>query len=446
MNRKDKLINCDLNKEFPQAGAGEGIYLFDTQGRRYIDGCSGALVANLGHGLEQIGRAMTDQMGRLSYVYRYHFSSPAAEELAQRYCNLTETPMGGVYFANSGSEANEVAVKLARVRHLAAGERGRHKIVSRWQSYHGITMGALAWTGMPARRADFDDYLGGGVHIPPAYCYRCWFGGEPGSCSLECARALETALLGEGPETVAAFLIEPVVGAALAAAVPPAEYFREIREICDRYGVLFIVDEVMTGAGRTGGRFFASDHFAGRPDIIAFGKGVGGGYYPLAGALVSQETAETMASGPGGYSAGQSYSGHPVGMAAGRAVLDYMEEEGLLARAAARGDYLGKKLEELKVHPSVGDIRGMGLMRGLELVRDKETKESFEPGQEVFLRLYRAARGLGLLVLPSAGCDRGRSGDTALLGPPLIIGEEEIDRMVEILDEALGRVEQEVGM
>ena len=446
MEPKTHLINCDLKGSFPQAAGGRGVYLFDTRGKRYLDGCAGALVANLGHGLSEIGRAMSDQIAELSYIYRFHFSSPAAEELAARYCGLTAKPRGGVYFANSGSEANETAVKLARVRHLAAGEATRHKIISRWQSYHGITMGALAWSGIPARRADYDDYLQDSVHIPPAYCYRCWFGRKPESCAFECARALETAILNQGPETVAGFLAEPVVGAALGAAVPPEGYFRAVRRICDDYGVLFIVDEVMTGAGRTGGRFFAMDHFPADPDIIAFGKGVGGGYYPLGGALVSQETAEIIAEGLGGFSAGQSYAAHPVGMAAGKAVLDFMEREDLLNRAAVRGEYLARGLETLSSHPCLGDIRGKGLMRGLELVQDKETRESFDPALEVCLMLYREARELGLLILPSSGCDRGRSGDTVLLGPPLIITEEEIDRMVEILDQALTRVEKRVGL
>ena len=395
VNSTQALINCDLTKGFPQAARGKGVYLFDDQGRRFIDGCSGALVANLGHGLVEVGQAITDQIAELSYIYRFHFSSPVAEELAARYCTLTRRPMGAVYFANSGSEANETAVKLARVYHLAAGDKGRYKILSRWQSYHGITMGALAWTGMPARMADYGDYLQASPHIAPAYCYRCWFGQKPETCSLECARALETAILQEGPETVAAFLAEPVVGAALAGAVPPAGYFRAVREICDRYGVLFVVDEVMCGAGRTGGEFFAMDHFPADPDIIAFGKGVGGGYYPLAGAMVSREVARTMASGRGGYTAGQSYSGHPVGMAAGKAVLDYMEREDILHRAAVAGEYLGKRLERLRAHPSVGDIRGMGLMRGVELVGNKETKECFAPERKIYLKFLCPSPGVG---------------------------------------------------
>jgi adenosylmethionine-8-amino-7-oxononanoate aminotransferase len=306
-------------------------------------------------------------------------------------------------------------------------------------------MGALAWSGFVARRADYQPYLKDFVHIAPAYCYRCWFGKEPETCGLECAHALENAILTEGPETVAAFMAEPVSGSSLAAACPPAKYFGIVREICDRYGVLYIAEEVMTGAGRTGGKFFAGDHFPGRPDIIAFGKGVGGGYYPLAGALISRETAETIAAGSGSFAAGQSYSGHPIGMAAGLAVLDYMDKHDLLARAAETGAYMGQQLKTLLAHPSVGDVRGMGLMWGLEFVKNKETKETFDPADHYYSKVYDAARQNGLLVLPTGGCDRGQAGDMALLGPPLIITREQVDEMVGILDQALTQVETDKG-
>jgi adenosylmethionine-8-amino-7-oxononanoate aminotransferase len=430
-------MNCDLKITFPEAVKGQGIYLYGEDGGRYLDGCAGALVANLGYGVPEITQAMADQAARLTYVYRYHFSSPWAEKLAGRYCELTAEPMGRVYFNNSGSEASETAVKLARTRHLSVGQGGRHKIISRWQSYHGITMGALAWSGFTARRADYQPYLKDFVHLPPAFCYRCWFKARPETCELECARALESAILTEGPETVSAFMAEPVSGSSLAAAVPPAEYFGLIREICDRYGVLFLAEEVMTGAGRTGGRFFASDHFQGNPDIIVFGKGVGGGFYPLAGAMVSQRVAREIAEGVGGFGAGQSYSGHPVGMAAGLAVLDYLEKHDLLEKAREMGEYLGQGLEELRGYPLVGDVRGMGLMRGLELVRNKVTKEPFDPKLHVYERFYGECRKRGLLVLPASGCDRGQRGDMALLGPPLTITREEIDELVGILGEAL---------
>jgi len=446
MSKQGRLINYRLNEAFPQAVRGEGIYLYDGQGKRYLDGCGGALVVNFGQSATEIARAMAAQAESLAYVYRFHFSNPLAEELAARFCNLTDEPMGRVYFVNSGSEATETAVKLARSRHLAAGEGDRAKIISRWQSYHGITMGALAWSGFVARRAEYQPYLRDFVHIPPPYCYRCWFGREPGTCSLECAQALEAAILTEGPETVAAFIAEPVVGSALAAACPPEGYFRLIREICDRYGVLYIAEEVMTGAGRTGGKYFASDHFPARPDIIVFGKGVGGGYYPLAGALLSRAVAETIAGGAGVFAAGQSHSGHPVGMAAGLAALDFMDKHDLLTKAAEMGDYLGQRLQDLLAHPMVGDVRGKGLMWGLEFVRDKATRETFDPALQVNGLVYQTARRLGLLVLPSGGCDRGRTGDIALLGPPLIITREQIDELVGILDQALGEVESQLGM
>jgi adenosylmethionine-8-amino-7-oxononanoate aminotransferase len=446
MSKRQRLINLRLKEAFPLAVKGEGIYLYDSEGQRYLDGCSGALVANIGHRVGEIGRAMASQAETLSFVYRNHFSSPAAEALADRFCRLTREPMGGVYFTSSGSEATETAVKLARVRHLAAGEKDRHKIISRWQSYHGITMGALSWSGLTSRRIDYQPYLKDCVHIPPAYCYRCWFGSTPDSCALECAHALENAILTEGPDTVSAFMAEPVVGAALAAASPPNEYFQIIRDICNRYGVLYIAEEVMTGAGRTGKKFFASDHFPAQPDIIAFGKGVGGGYYPLAGALVSPDVFETICSGSGSFAASQSHSGHPVGMAAGLAVLDYMDQNNLLAHAQRMGQYLGQKLSELLARPLVGDVRGKGLMWGLEFVRDKATRATFDPELQVHSAVYEAARKKGLLLLPSGGCDRGHAGDMVLIGPPLIITPDQIDELVGTLGEALRDVEQKLSI
>jgi adenosylmethionine-8-amino-7-oxononanoate aminotransferase len=446
MAAKQHLIGVDLNRQYPQVDRSEGIFLYDTGGKRYLDGCSGALVANLGHSADEVAQAMSGQAQSLAYAYRVHFSSPVGEELAARFCNLTDEPMARVYFTNSGSEATEMAVKLARTRHLAAGEKGRFKVISRWQSYHGITMGALSWSGVSGRRADYQLYLKDFVHITPAYCYRCWFGRKPDTCSLECAQALESAILTQGPDTVAAFMAEPVVGAALAAAYPPAQYFRLVREICDRHGVLFIADEVMCGAGRTGGRYFACDHFPGRPDIIAFGKGVSGGYFPLAGAMISPAVANAITSGSGIFGASQSCSNHPVGMAVGLAALDYMEGHGLLARSAEMGQYLGARLQDLLGHPSLGDVRGMGLMWGLEFVQDKKTKAAFDPGLEYHMKVYDQALKRGLCLLPSGGCDRGQAGDMALIGPPLVITREQIDELCATLDEALTQAEQEMGL
>lgn len=354
--------------------------------------------------------------------------------------------MSGAFFSNSGSEATEAAVKLARTYWLSTGQSQRYKVISRWQSYHGITMGALSWTGVTLRRKDFQPYLKESFHIPPAYCYRCWFGKSPGTCDLDCAGALEDAILAEGPETIAAFMAEPVVGTSISGAVPPYEYFTRIRQICDRYEVLYIADEVMTGAGRTGDVFFASDHFNAKPDIIAFGKGVGAGYYPLAGVLCNQLIIETISRGEGMYAASQSHSGHPLGMAAGHAVLDYVEKNEVLHQAAKTGAHLGRRLNELFEHPSVGDVRGLGMMWGIEFVRDRDKKLPYEPALSFHTRIYDAARSLGLLVLPSNGCNRGCDGDMVLFGPPLISTDEQIDQMVDILDRSISQVESETGM
>lgn len=444
MSEQQYLVNNELGPDFPQAVRGDGIYLYDAEGKKYIDGCSGALVANLGHGVPAIAEAMIRQAEKLPYVYRFHFSSPPAESLAERYCRLTDEPMGRVYFVNSGSEATESAVKLARARHLAAGEKDRYKIISRWQSYHGITFGALSWSGLTSRRLDYQPYLQDFVHIPPAYCYRCWFSKQPDSCDYECARALEDAIRTQGPNTVSAFMAEPVSGSSLAAAAPPPEYFKIVRDICDRYGVLYIAEEVMTGAGRTGKKFFASDHFPAKPDIIAFGKGVGAGYYPLGGALLDRETSRVIASGSGEFTAGQSHSAHPIGMAAGAAVLDYMEKHDILSRADEMGSYLGRNLKLLESRKFVGDVRGKGLMWGLEFVRDKITKKTFDPARRFYSAFYRRAAKNGLLLLPSVGCDRGNAGDAVLIGPPLTINEKQIDDMCNIIDDTLTGLEREI--
>jgi adenosylmethionine-8-amino-7-oxononanoate aminotransferase len=441
MSHQQRLVNYEFNRLFPQALKAEGVYIYDVDGKRYLDGCGGALVVNLGHRVPEISRAMAAQAETLAYVYRFHFSCPAGEELAVRFCELTEKPMGRAFFTNSGSEATEMAIKLSRAFHLAVGENSRYKIISRWQSYHGITMGALSWSGFTARRADYQPYLLDSIHIPPAYCYRCWFGRRPETCRFECAHALENTILNEGPETVAAFIAEPIVGSALAAASPPPEYFQIVRDICNRHGALVIAEEVMTGAGRTGGRFFASDHFPGSPDVIVFGKGVGGGYYPLAGVLISSTMADRIAVGAGGFAPGQSHSGHPIGMAAGLAFLDYFEKHDLLARAEEMGEYMGRRLRDLLTHPLVGDVRGMGLMWGLEFVQEKDTKKTFDPALKVHLKIYEAAKQKGLIVLPSGGCDRGHAGDMALLGPPLIISREQIDELVGILGESITQIE-----
>ncbi|RJQ62091.1 MAG: aminotransferase class III-fold pyridoxal phosphate-dependent enzyme [Desulfobacteraceae bacterium] len=441
---KTHILNTDMRKRYPYVEHGEGIYLFDEQGKRYIDGAGGTIVVNTGHGIEEIAQVMKDQAGKVAFSYRVDFNSRPLEDLAAKACELTGGTMDKVFFVCGGSEATELAVKLARKYHLDNGEPARHKIISRWHAYHGSTNGALSWSGMYHRRVDYTPYLRDFNHIPPAYCYRCWFGKQPENCRLECAAALNDAIQVEGPETISAFIAEPISGTSLCAAVPRIDYFEKIREICSRYGVLLILDEVMTGFGRTG-KFFGYQHFNVAPDIMAIGKGVTGGYYPIAGAMISSKLADTIADASGNFGPGHTYAGNPLGCAVGLKNIEYMEKHHLVERCSEMGKYAFMRLEELRKHPSVGDIRGKGLQIGIEFVKDKRTRETMAPKLKFSQRLHDVAMDLGLIIQASSGCNRGQSGDMIQLGPPFVITEAQIDDMIAILDTALWQVEKEAG-
>jgi adenosylmethionine-8-amino-7-oxononanoate aminotransferase len=281
-------------------------------------------------------------------------------------------------------------------------------------------------------------------HIPPAYCYRCWFNQKPETCNLECAQALENEIMCQGPETVAAFMAEPVSGTSLCGATPRVDYFKRIREICDKYDVLLILDEVMTGFGRTG-KWFGYEHFNIEPDILALGKGLGGGYFPIGAAVATSKVTDTIARKSGFFGAGFSWGGNPMACAVASKTIDYLKEHNLVERCNEMGEYLAQKLRELRNHPSVGDVRGMGLMQGLEFVKDKETKEPLDPEIHFSVQLAIECLSRGLGVQSSMGCDRGQAGDMIYLGPPFIITKEQIDEMVTILDKSLAEVENKNG-
>ncbi len=430
------VLNVFMNKSYPSIARAEGVYLYDEEGRRYIDASGGPILVNLGHGVKEMAEVLRNQAEKVAFVHRMDFTNPPLEEAAAKICKASGGSLARVFFVSGGSEATEIGIKLARKYHLEEGRPGRFKIISRWQSYHGSTMGALAWTGFTSRRADFAPYLGGGIHIPPAYCYRCWFGASPESCDLECASALENEIMCQGPETVAGFIAEPVSGMSLCGAVPHPDYFPRIREICDRHEVLLILDEVMTGAGRTG-RMFAYQHFGIEPDIVALGKGLGGGYFPIGAAAVNSRVYEALVSHSGIFGAGHSWSGNPLGCAVVSKTLDYLEEHGLVARCAGMGDFLARRLEKLKDHPLVGDIRGLGLMQGVEFVADKATRRPLDKSLGFSARLAHECLKRGLFIEYSSGCDRGQAGDMIMFGPPFIITEEQIEEMVSILEEVL---------
>jgi adenosylmethionine-8-amino-7-oxononanoate aminotransferase len=432
----------------PMVERGEGVYLFDTEGRRYLDGSGGAIVVNLGHGVREIAGALADQASQVAYAHPTMFTSQAAENYAAALAEVMNVPDPRFFFLSSGSEAVETAIKFARQVQLELGRAGRYLVISRWQSYHGTTLGALAVAGKPKMRRPFGPMLADVPHIPPPYCYRCPFGyaqdeeyqASNVACGLRCADALEETIARAGADNVAAFIAEPISGATLGAVVPPPGYWPRVREICDQYDVLLIADEVMTGFGRTG-RWFALEHWDVMPDVVAMSKGTAGGYVPLSVTAVPGELMEAIVSGSGDFSHGGTFSHHPVTTAAGLATLRYLQEHGLVAATARKGPVLGRKLREgLGNLPSVGDVRGIGLMWGVEFVADRERKAPFPPEAHVAQRIADAAFERGLIVYASSGCVDGTAGDHLTLGPPLVITVDQMDELVLVLREAIQAV------
>ncbi len=336
-----------LEHDYPVVQRGEGVYLYDTAGRQYLDAAGGALVVNLGHGVTEIVEALANQAQQVAFAHGTQFTSDALETYAGALGQVSPIPEPWVYLVSGGSEAMETALKLARQVCVSRGEPGRSKIIARWGGYHGSTLGALSVSGRTPLRTAYAPLLLDVAHIPPAYCYRCPFGQAYPDCGIACAGALEAEILRQGPETVMAFIGEPVVGATLAAVVPPPEYWPRVREICDRYGVLLIADEVMTGFGRTG-RWFGVDHWDVIPDVLVTAKGASSGYYPLGLVLCSGEIVTEIRHGSGGFAHGFTYANGVLGAAVALAVLRYLRAHDLVSRSAAMGDYLLDQLESLR--------------------------------------------------------------------------------------------------
>jgi adenosylmethionine-8-amino-7-oxononanoate aminotransferase len=431
-------------KFYPTVERGEGVYLWDTDGKRYLDGSGGAVVASIGHGIREIAAAAASQMEKVTFTHGSQFTSRPAVELAERLVRMAPPGLERVYYCSIGSEAVETAVKMARQYQVDRGKPSKYKVISRWTSFHGNSLGALSLGGHTGRRKYYLPLFPHTPHIPPAYCYRCPWGREPASCSLECADELERAILYEGPDAVSAFIAEPVVGATAGCLVPRDGYFQRIREICDRYDVLLIADEVMTGVGRTG-RNFALDHWNTVPDLIVCAKGLSAGYHPVNVVIAKGEIHRVIREATGTFVHGHTYSQNPLGCAVALAVLDYMDAHGLVQRSAVLGAYLLEKLQVLRRHPMVGDIRGLGLFAGVELVKDRKTKETFAPAQKVNALVGNRAFAKGLITYPGGGGADGVHGDHILLAPPFIITEAQIDNLVATLDEAIGEVAAELG-
>ena len=422
----------------PIAERGNGIYLFDREGKKYLDGSGGAAVSCLGHSDQDVIAAIKAQVDTLAFAHTGFFTSGPAESLADRLIAHAPAGIDRVYLVSGGSEAVESALKLARQYMIETGQPGRTRFIARKQSYHGNTLGALAAGGNEWRRAQFAPLLIDISHISPCYEY---VGRAEGESSYDygqrVANELEAEILRLGPETVMAFMAEPVVGAT-SGAVPAVEgYFKRIREICDQYGVLLILDEVMCGMGRTG-HLFACEVDGVAPDILCIAKGLGAGYQPIGAMLCTRQIYEAIEHGSGFFQHGHTYIGHPVATAAGLAVVKAMLERGLVQRCAEMGEKLQAALEDrFGQHPNVGDIRGRGLFRGVELVAERDTKEPFDPALGLAGRIKKAAFQAGLICYPMSGTRDGQNGDHILLAPPFIITDEQITEVVDKLETAI---------
>ncbi|MGB9404341.1 MAG: aspartate aminotransferase family protein [Candidatus Acidiferrales bacterium] len=436
------LFPRNFRKTYPQAVRGEGCYIFTAEGRRYLDAAGGAAVVTIGHGVASVVRAMAEQAERLAYVHSSQFESSPAAELARRLLELAPSSFarGRVYLTSGGSEATETAIKLSRQYFLERGDTKRFRVVSRKQSYHGSTLGALSVSGNLRRREPFAPLLSEWGHIPPCYCYRCPMGLEYPSCNVDCADELERLLRREDPESVAAFILEPVSGATLGAYAPPEGYLQRIAEICRSQGILLIADEVMTGMGRTG-KTFAADHWGVQPDLILVGKGVASGYAPLGAVLASEGVADTIERGSGVFLHGFTYNAHPVAAAAGVAVLDHIRQNKLFERVTPAGKELRAALEPLKQLSVVGDIRGMGLLVGIEFVRDRVSREPYPPEAHIAHRVAEDAMEAGVLTYPMQGSVDGTRGDHLLLAPPFTISTSQIEMIASALRGAIGELE-----
>lgn len=431
---QDHVFYKHFFKPYPVVSHGQGVYLYDREGKRYLDASGGPVVVNIGHGVPEVAEAIAEQARRVGYVSSYQFTSEAQIELAELVIGLAPPGMDKAYFVSGGSEAVEVAIKMVRHYHLARGQPERTKMIGRWQSYHGASFGALSVSGHVSRREDYLPYLLNFPHIHAPFCSRCPLGLSYPQCRQQCAEDLERTIRQEGAHSIAAFFAEPFLGNSAGAVVPPPEYYPRIREICDAYGILLVIDEVMTGFGRTG-RNFGIDHWAVVPDIITTGKGISSGYAPLGAVLLHEKVMRGLMAGdpPRGFTRagsllGYTYSGHPVSCAAGVAVQRYLQRHQLIERSAKLGEYLFERMgAALRDAPMVGDVRGKGLFMGIELVEDRQARRPFPRSLDAAGTVAAALFERGIIVMAGHGGIDGVLGDHFVISPPFVITESEID-------------------
>jgi adenosylmethionine-8-amino-7-oxononanoate aminotransferase len=444
ISARSAVLPRSFRKDFPAAVRGEGVYVWDSIGNKYLDLTGSAAVNFIGHGVPEISAAMAEQAAKLEFVHTSQFTTPVAEEYAQELLEFAGEHFcgGAVYFTCGGSESIETALKLARQYQVEVGQSTRYQILSRQQSYHGSTLGALSVSGNKRRREIYLPMMREFAHIGMPYCYRCEFDCTDGcrNCGQQYAAELEHAIEASNGEA-AAFIFEPVSGATLGAVVPPPGYLQSIAEICRKHRVLLIADEVMTGMGRTG-RNFAVEHSAVAPDILVTAKGLSSGYAPLGAVIASKKVVDAIAAGSGAFLHGFTYNAHPISLAAGRAVLRHLRSKDLVKAAdstnpGSPATHFKQALETLRTEDTVGDVRGIGLLWAVEFVADKSTKRPFPLEQNLAGRVGAAALKRGLLVYPMQGSVDGTSGDHLLLAPPAVITQDQIVWSVETLAAAV---------
>jgi len=439
-----KVFYRKLNRRYPRIVRGDGCYLFDDAGRRYLDAVGGAFVANLGHGTAPLAEAIAAQALRLGYINGTAFTHDPVEEFAAELAALCPGDLDLVYPLGSGSEAVEAALKLARQYWVESGQPRKRKVLSLVPGYHGNTLLALSASARPHYATYFRDWLVDVVRVPAPYAYRCPCRGRPPLCPACSGEAVEQAILREDPATVAAFIGEPVGGSSTGASVPAPEYWPRVRDACDRHGVLLVADEVLTGAGRTG-TWSALEPYGVVPDLMTLGKGIAAGSVPLSALVAPRRIVDVLAHGSGGLLHAQTFSHHPVLCAAGLATLRYLREHRLVERCARMGPALHRRLATLRELPLVGDVRGRGLLAGIEFVADPVSREPLPRAAGMAEAFTAAALEAGLVVWPNVGHAGGGNGDLAMLAPPYIVTDEQIEEIVTAFTEALKVAAERIG-
>jgi Adenosylmethionine-8-amino-7-oxononanoate aminotransferase len=436
----------DLKRDYPIAVKGEGSWIWDEKGKKYLDGCAGANVTGIGHGVKEIAEAMAKQAMDIAFVPPQHFLNQPTIDLCEKLIKKAPKGFSRVMLCSSGSEAIENAFKIARQYHVYTGNASKYRMISRWQGFHGNTLAADAVGGTTSRRSISSPMLIDVTHIVPACCYRCVYSMSYPNCGVMCAKDLGRVIIQEGPENMSAFVCETIVGAAAAAVTPVLEYYPMIREICNKHNVLWIADEIMAGAGRSG-TFSAIEQWGVTPDIIVMAKGLSCGYAPLSAIFISDKVFSAFDEAKLPYIGGHTYNAHPVTAAVGIAVLDYMEKNSVIEGVREKGRLLGEGLKSIAgKYNIVGDVRGCGLMWGLEFVKDKSSGASFDSKHNISFHVVNKAMEKGLIIYPvRGGCADGERGDGVLICPPLTISTGEIDFLIKSLEVSLSEISEEIG-